>query len=79
LVKLERISHTVEHGHGHGHGHGGGRLIIDLIVRSGVEAVIAYSIGPGAFYRLRDAGVKVYLVESTALVEEAGGCLLKAG
>jgi len=73
LVKLERIPYggEHEHEHGHGHGHGGGHAIMDLIANYGVEAIIAYNLGYGAFYRLRDAGVKIYLVDRTIPVEEA--------
>jgi len=48
-----------------------GRIVVDLLMRFGVQAVIAYEVGPGAFYRLAERGVKVFLVERVMPVEEA--------
>jgi len=42
------------------HEQGRGRGVIDLMLSRGVKAVIARGIGYGAFYKLRESGVKVY-------------------
>lgn len=41
-------------------GGGHGRVVVSFINSLGVKAVIVKSIGYGAFYRLRDLGIKVY-------------------
>jgi len=47
------------------------RIVVDLLMKFGVQAVIAYEVGPGAFYRLAEQGVRVFLVERVMPVEEA--------
>jgi len=42
------------------HEYGRGRGVIDLMLSRGVKAVVALGIGYGAFYKLRESGVKVY-------------------
>lgn len=54
-----RVLEVVENTHLR-HEHGRGRGVIDLMLARGVNAVIALGIGYGAFYKLRDSGVKVY-------------------
>jgi len=48
-----------------------GRVVVDLLMRFGVQAVIAYEVGLGAFYRLAEQGVRVFLVKRVMPVEEA--------
>jgi len=44
-----------------GHGRRRGASVVDLLLSQGVNAVVASGIGHGAFARLRELGVKVYL------------------
>jgi len=46
------------------------RMVVDLLTRFGVQAVIAYEVGLGAFYRLAELDIKVFLVERVMPVEE---------
>jgi len=52
------------------HSGGKGRVIIDQLLRHGVNAVIVHGIGPGAFYNLREAGVRIYLADRVTPIEE---------
>lgn len=56
--------------------HGRGAAVVAELARRGVDAVLALGVGYGAFYRLRDLGVKVYYVtppasRKTPTLEEA--------
>jgi len=53
------------------YGGGRGRVIVDMLLRYGVEGAIVYEIGSGAFYRLHEAGVKIFLVDRIMNIEEA--------
>jgi len=53
------------------YGGGRGRAIIDMLLRYGVEGVIVYEIGSSAFYRLREAGARIFLVDRIMNIEEA--------
>jgi len=66
LVKIEENPHGIKEHRG-----GEGRLIIDLLLKNGVEGVVVYGIGSGAFYRLRENGVKIFAVDKFMPVEEA--------
>lgn len=48
-----------------------GQRVVEFLSRHGVEAVITREVGPGAFYRLRESGIKVYtpVIENRGLVE----------
>ncbi|ADV64529.1 NifB/NifX family molybdenum-iron cluster-binding protein [Desulfurococcus mucosus] len=54
-----------------GSGSSKGQAIARYLVSKGVEAVIAYEVGPGAFQHLRDHGIRVFVVEKTLPIEEA--------
>jgi predicted Fe-Mo cluster-binding NifX family protein len=54
-----RVLEVLENTHSR-HEHGRGRGVIDLMLSRGVKAVVALGIGYGAFYKLRESGVKVY-------------------
>jgi predicted Fe-Mo cluster-binding NifX family protein len=49
-------------------GSGRSHEVVGALARSGVNAVVVSGIGAGAFWRLRELGIKVY-----ALPEKAGG------
>ncbi|WP_297444861.1 NifB/NifX family molybdenum-iron cluster-binding protein [Desulfurobacterium sp.] len=52
--------------------YGGGRLIADLFMRNGVDAVLVKEMGEGAFFNLQTAGIKVFLIpENIKFVEDA--------
>jgi len=44
------------------HERGKGRGIVEFLVSQGVNAIIVLGIGYGAFYRLKERGIKVYYV-----------------
>lgn len=49
--------------HVHGHGRGGGSHIVkllELFTPRRVSSVVVLGIGPGAYYRLREQGIKIY-------------------
>jgi len=54
-----RVLEVLENTHSR-HEHGRGRGVLDLMLSRGVKAVVALGIGYGAFYKLRESGVKVY-------------------
>ncbi len=63
------------------HEHGRGAALIGELARRGVSAVLTLGIGHGAFYRLRELGVRVYYVapppgRKTVTLEEALDMLL---
>jgi len=65
LVKVSGEKYDVvevlENVHAH-HERGRGRGVVELLASRGVNAVILLGVGPGAFYRLRERGIKVYYV-----------------
>lgn len=46
-----------------------GRRITELLLSHNVKIVITSEIGPGAFYRVRDAGIEIYLAKPMERVE----------
>jgi predicted Fe-Mo cluster-binding NifX family protein len=74
-----RVREVVENRYS-GHEHGRGAGVVDLLLSHGVNAVIASGIGHGAFTRLRERGVKVYLTpevgERLVPIEEAISLLM---
>jgi predicted Fe-Mo cluster-binding NifX family protein len=44
------------------HGHGKGRSVIDILTTRNINAVIAMNIGYGAFHRLKERNIDVYLI-----------------
>jgi predicted Fe-Mo cluster-binding NifX family protein len=44
------------------HGHGKGRNIVDILMTQNINAVIAMNIGYGAFHRLKERNIDVYLI-----------------
>jgi predicted Fe-Mo cluster-binding NifX family protein len=44
------------------HGHGKGRNIVDILMTRNINAVIAMNIGYGAFHRLKERNIDVYLI-----------------
>lgn len=57
------------------HEHRRGRRVIEFLLSRGVNTVIVLGIGYGAFYKLREQGVKIYYVP----VEEANRGLVSLG
>jgi len=49
--------------------------LVSFLLRSGVSALVAYPIGLGAYYRLRDSGVRVNLVEEIVETDRAAELL----
>lgn len=60
-----RVKEVVENQYA-GHGHRRGDDVINMLLLRGVNIVIASGIGYGAFERLRERGVKVYLTPETS-------------
>ncbi len=48
-----------------------GEAIAQLLAKYGVDTVIVYEIGPGAYSKLVDRGIQVFLVNELVSVEEA--------
>ena len=44
------------------HGHGKGRNIVDILMTRNINAVITMNIGYGAFHRLKERNIDVYLI-----------------
>ncbi len=59
LGRGEGMRHD-EHGYAYGIGHGGGAGFFRFLSSLRPDAIIAYTIGPGAFYNAREMGIKVY-------------------
>ena len=54
-----------EHGHEHGHGeehhgHGGGAGFFRFLSSLRPDAIVTYTLGPGAFYNMREMGIRIY-------------------
>jgi len=66
MIELDKNPITISE-----HGSGRGRVIVERLLNKGINAVIVYSIGSGAFYKLRDAGIRVFLLDRIISIEEA--------